>query len=82
LHKQQSHKKSHVNPISAIRHKRWEVRMDSLTEERVHLQRRLIKVTQETGRYNAWVLLGEAYVEGIIHGKAASEFPVERITVM
>jgi hypothetical protein len=74
-------KKSIIKPLSILEHKRWDGKIERLAEEYVELKRDLQRVTGEIGKKDGWVLLGEAYVEGIMHGEAAERYPRERIVI-
>jgi hypothetical protein len=63
-------KQSILRPLDALWHDRLQGKLRRLEKERQELQQEFDRLSKEKQVPDAWVLSGEVYIEGIMHGEA------------
>jgi hypothetical protein len=61
---------------------RQQEKLKRLDEERLKLQQKLDRILNSSHQRDAWVLRGEVYIEGIMHGEAVRSDKRERIIIV
>jgi hypothetical protein len=76
-----------LNPKLHLKRRRWAGKLERLVQERLELESRLEAVSPKLANVaqenpNARLLVGEAYVEGIMYGEAMDRYPTTSIQIL